>query len=406
MRVWAEVFSQGNEVVSGQIVDSNAAWLSQQLLEQGFDVTRHSAVGDRLDDLVGLIHEIAARADCCVCTGGLGPTIDDLTAEAASIASGRPLQFDETAMRQIANYFINRNRQMPEINRKQAYLPQGALRIDNPVGTAPGFMLQIGACWFAFLPGVPAEMKAMFAEVQQQLSRHFPLQPDCLVTLRSVGIGESTIQQRLQTLEMPEGVQLGFRAAIDEVQTKLLFPADFPPPQRQQLARQAAELIGDAVFAIDSPEQRQGDLVTVIGEVMRSRGLTLSVIETASHGLLAARCVEQDWLRFGQFTANPAITAEKWGCGFDDDDLAASAAELARHLQRRQNIDWQLVQLYSGSLNDPAQNIVLYNALQTGDGLQQSSASVAGSATSKQNHAAVQALDLLRRSLNIHPTCR
>lgn len=406
MKARVEIFSQGEEVVSGQIVDSNAAWLSQQLLEQGFAVTRHSAVGDRLDDLVALIHEIAGRADCCICTGGLGPTIDDLTSEAAAIAGGQPLQFDATAMQQIAAYFSKRGRQMPAINRKQAYLPQGALRIDNPVGTAPGFMLQIGACWFAFLPGVPAEMKAMFAEVQRQLSRHFQLRPDFLVILRSVGIGESAIQQRLQTLEMPEGVQLGFRAAIDEVQTKLLFPADFPSQQRQQLTRQAAELIGDAVFAIDSPEQRQGDLVTVIGEVMRQRGLTLSVIETASHGLLAAKCVEQDWLRFVQFTANPAITAEKWGCAFDIDNLAASAAELARHLQRRQNIDWQLVQLYSGSLNDPAQNIILYNALQTGDGLQQSSSTVSGSATSKQNHAAVQALDLLRRSLNIHITCR
>ncbi len=400
MAVIAEIFSQGEEVVSGQTVDSNAAWLSQHLHDLGFTVKRHTAVGDQLDDLVALIREIANRADCCICTGGLGPTVDDLTAEAVSIASEQTLQFDESAFKQIEAYFAKRQRPMPEINRKQALLPQQSVRIDNPVGTAPGFALQIQRCWFVFLPGVPSEMKAMFPVVQQQLQSRFTLQSHGLVTLRSVGIGESAIQQRLQSLNLPDGVQLGFRAAIDEVQTKLLFPTDFVLDERQAWVKQVADLMGDAVFAVDTPEQTQGDLPTVIGRGMQERGLTLSIIETASQGLMAAKCIGHDWLRFVQFSANVAITAERWGCPYYPDDPAKSAAALAGYLQQHQAIDWQLVQLYCGSLTDKDQPIVLYNALQTPDALHQTTMSVAGSAQTKQNQAALMGLDLLRRTLN------
>lgn len=399
MKVIAEIFSQGEEVVSGQTVDSNAAWLSQNLNDLGLAVKRHTAVGDCLEDLVALIQEIAVRADCCICTGGLGPTIDDLTTEAASRASGQDLEFDQTALQHIKAYFAKRQRTMPEINRKQAYFPSQSLRIDNPVGTAPGFAMQIQRCWFVFLPGVPLEMKAMFAAVREQLLGRFNLQPDCLVTLRSVGLGESAIQQRLEKLALPGTVQLGFRAAVDEVQTKLLFPAGFAIAERMNLTQQVANLIGDGVFAIDTPEQTQGDLPTVIGREMTERGLTLSVIETASQGLVAAKCIGQDWLRFVQFSANIAITAERWGCSYFADDLAQSAAELASHLQRCQGLDWQLVQLYQGSITDADEPIILYNALQTRSGLYQSSMTVAGRASIKQNQAAVMALDLLRRTL-------
>lgn len=399
MKAIAEIFSQGEEVVCGQTVDSNAAWLSQQLNQMGFRVKRHTAVGDHLDDLVELMREIAERADCCICTGGLGPTVDDLTTEAVAIAAGITLQFDDEAMRQIQAYYSRRQREMPPANRKQACLPQECLRIDNPVGTAPGFMLKIRRCWFVFLPGVPAEMRAMFPAAQQQLQGHFSLQADSLVTLRSVGIGESAIQQRLQDLMLPDGVQLGFRAAVDEVQTKLLFPTEFAIDERQACTRQVADLIGDGVFAIDCPEQIEGDLPTVVGRAMQARGLTLSAVETASQGLLAAKCVGHDWLRFVQFTANPSITAERWGCDYYADDLARSAAELASWLQSRQAIAWQLVQLYSGNMTDPNQAVVLYNALQTRDELRQSSMTVAGSAANKQNQAAIMALDLLRRTL-------
>ncbi|MDD1628033.1 MAG: competence/damage-inducible protein A, partial [Methylococcaceae bacterium] len=157
-----EIFSQGEEIVTGQTVDTNAAWLSQQAVDCGFTVMRHTAVGDKLNDLIVLLQDISQRADCCICTGGLGPTSDDLTAEAVACAFNLPLEFDEIAFEQISRFFTHRNKTMPESNRKQALLPHGAERIDNEWGTAPGFSLHHGRCWFAFLPGVPMEMKHLF----------------------------------------------------------------------------------------------------------------------------------------------------------------------------------------------------------------------------------------------------
>jgi molybdenum cofactor synthesis domain-containing protein len=124
--------------VTGEIADTNAAWLSSELIGLGFDVTRHTAVGDRLEALVDLLREISRRADLCLCTGGLGPTCDDLTAEAVSLAFERPLAMDPTALTQIEDWFSRMNRDMPSVNRKQAMLPAGATRLDNLWGTAPG----------------------------------------------------------------------------------------------------------------------------------------------------------------------------------------------------------------------------------------------------------------------------
>jgi nicotinamide-nucleotide amidase len=122
-----EIFSQGEEIVTGQVLDTNAVWLSQKAVVMGFNVTRHTAVGDKLADLVQSLLDISNRADCCICTGGLGPTSDDLTAEAVAKAFGLPLVFDEIAYGQIEQFFRNRNRAMPECNRKQAMLPQGSI---------------------------------------------------------------------------------------------------------------------------------------------------------------------------------------------------------------------------------------------------------------------------------------
>ena len=199
-----EIFSQGEEIVTGQTVDTNAAWLAQEAIHCGFTVTRHTAVGDKLTDLINLLNDIAARADCCICTGGLGPTSDDLTAEAVASAFNRPLEFDDIAFEQIKEFFDRRNRPMPEVNKKQALLPQTAKRIDNTWGTAPGFALQHQRCWFVFLPGVPSEMKGLFLEhVKPDLLTRFTLQPPHLVSLKTLGLGESAIQELIKDIKIP-----------------------------------------------------------------------------------------------------------------------------------------------------------------------------------------------------------
>lgn len=403
MKPVAEIFSQGDEVICGQIVDHNAGWLSEQLTELGFAVKRHNAVGDLLDDLVALINEISARADCCICTGGLGPTTDDLTAEAVSIASGFLLRLDESALQQIRLFFASRNRPMPEANCKQAWLPETAIRIDNSLGTAPGFALQIRRCWFVFLPGVPFEMKQMFgAWVRQQLLDRFDVRPDCLVTLRTIGIGESAIQQCLEALDLPASVQLGFRAAADEVQTKLSFSFGFDEQKKRVCVQQTAELIGDYVFAIDGLDGTQGDLIEVIGQSMQKKKLSLAVLETASQGLVAAKCVGREWLQAAEISLDIRQTVQDWHIETDLNNPTGSAQILAAQLKIRRQTDLALVQLYAGDQSDyrdKDRTIVLYNALATPNGVVSSQIHAFGPGKYKQNQATLLVLDLLRRYL-------
>jgi nicotinamide-nucleotide amidase len=398
-----EIFSQGEEVVTGQIIDTNAAWLSEQAVAMGFTVTRHTAVGDKLEDLIALLWEISARSDCCICTGGLGPTSDDLTAEAVAKAFGLPLEFDEIAFEQIKRFFTLRNRDMPESNYKQAMLPKGSERIDNAWGTAPGFSLQAGRCWFAFLPGVPMEMHHLFVEsVQQALASRFLLRPGKLITLKTLGVGESAIQQRISAIEVPEQVQLGFRASPDDVQTKLLFPHDYPETAMAALVEKFAAELGDHVFAIDGLGQVRGDLVCTVDQLMTAGQHALAVVETASQGMLAAKCIGADWLLETCYERSLERLVQKLGIAINIDDLPATALAIAGKIQKTSAAGLVLVQLYEGdsqTFHDKDQSIILYNTLLTRDGFHQTTHSVAGPIKRKQNQAALLALDLLRRYL-------
>ncbi|TAN69084.1 MAG: competence/damage-inducible protein A [Methylobacter sp.] len=398
-----EIFSQGEEVVTGQTVDTNAAWLSEQVVTMGFTVTRHTAVGDKLNDLIALLREISVRADCCICTGGLGPTSDDLTSDAVAKAFDLPLEFDNIAFEQIKRFFTLRNRTMPESNRKQAMFPKGAERIDNAWGTAPGFSLQAGRCWFAFVPGVPTEMRHLFLEsIQPTLASRFVLRPNKLVTIKTLGIGESAIQQCIGAIEIPPQVQLGFRAGSDDVQTKLLFPHDYPEAAVNSLASKVAAELGDPVFAIDGLGQVGGDLVFTVDQLMTAGKHTLAVVETASQGLLAAKCIGLPWLLETRFEQSQQRLGQKLAIDVNADDLMASAQAIAAEIDKTGDADFVLVQLYAGdkqTFHDKDQAIILYNTLLTRDGFHQTTHSVVGPIKRKQNQAALLALDLLRRYL-------
>ena len=160
----AEILATGDEIRSGALIDSNSAHIAQKLEEAGVAVVRHNCVGDNLNQLIQVIQEMGTRADIAIVTGGLGPTADDLTAAAAAKAVGRPLEKSDAAWKSIDEYFSARHREVSDANRKPAYLPQGAQCLPNRVGTAPGFSLDIGACRFFFIPGVPFEMRRMLED--------------------------------------------------------------------------------------------------------------------------------------------------------------------------------------------------------------------------------------------------
>jgi nicotinamide-nucleotide amidase len=400
MNVTVEIFSQGEEIVTGQTVDSNSAWLSEQLVGLGFKVTRHTTVGDDLKDLVGLLQEIAQRADCCICTGGLGPTSDDLTAEAVAQAFAIALVFDPIAYANIQAYFVRRNRPMPLTNRKQALLPQGALRLDNDWGTAPGFALQHGRCWFAFVPGVPSEMRELFkARIKPYLQQHYTVQPSHLVTLKTVGIGESALQELIGGIPLPGTVQLGFRAGIEEVQTKLLFPPAYPQADKVRLVEQFAAQIGDFVFTIEGLGHPAGDLVDVIAEALAATQQTLAVIETVSQGLIAAKCVGQPWLLQSCYQQSLERLATQFGLALHEADLKQTALQLASLVRQQSGADFALVQLANNPPSEADEPLMLYTVLATAHGAYPQTLTVSGNLKRKQNQAALMALDWLRRFL-------
>ncbi len=396
MRPVVEIFSQGEEVITGQVANTNAAWLAQQLVNMGFLVSRHTAVGDKLADLIALLKEIAARADCCICSGGLGPTCDDLTAEAVAQAFDLKLEFDDIAFANICRFFQQRDMAMPDVNRKQAMLPHGAMRIDNEFGTAPGFCLVYQHCRFVFLPGVPSEMQPLFTQqIQPLLRQHFTLMPPRLVTIKTWGLGESQLQATLNQITLPDTIELGFRAGWDENQTKLLFPFDYPLLDAEKIVAQVVEKIGDCVFAVDGLTDSAGDLISVVAQLFTAQQKTLAVLETASCGLLAARCIGQPWLIEAAYQAKYTGTAATTA-------LSVTAQHLGQTLRETSGADFALIQLYAGStmaFSDPKQNVTLYTMLTTADGFYQHSKNLSGSLQRKQHTAAFSSLDFLRRFL-------
>ncbi len=402
-----EIFSQGEEVITGQTVDTNAAWLSQKLVQMGFNVTRHTAVGDRIDALVTLLREISTRADCCICTGGLGPTEDDLTATAVSKAFDCPLKLDPIALINIENHYRRLERPMPEVNRKQALFPDNARRIDNDWGTAPGFSIRADQCRFVFMPGVPYEMRNMFSiRIQPELEQRFELKPWRLVTMRTVGIGESGIQQKINNLTFPKDVVLSFRAGPLEVNTKLLFPPGFPETEMRYFVNQVAEQIGKQVFCVDGLEQNGGNLVYVIGKELNQRKQTISVLETISSGEIASRCGGEPWFRqgtvmcdknqlYGLYSAADLSSRE-------EERIGQAVETIAGEVKIRSGTDYGMAQLWTfdyDSLHCESQTIRLYTGLTTPQGQFHYACTVGGRAKRKQTVASTVALDMLRRDL-------
>ncbi|CAI8904116.1 competence/damage-inducible protein A [Methylocaldum szegediense] len=395
----AEILSQGDELTTGEITDTNASWLSRELTSLGLDVARHTTVGDRLEDLVGLLREIAERADLCISTGGLGPTCDDLTAEAAAQAFGCPLELDRDALAQVRAYFTRLGRNMPAINEKQALLPRGSERLDNPWGTAPGFALQAGRCRFVFMPGVPGEMKAMFSRwVEPDLRRRFRTVPARLMVLSTVGVGESTLQERLDRIALPPGVKLGFRAGGPENQVKLLFPANFPEAALDDCVTRVAEAIGDAVFAIGGSEERGRDLASVVGRELAVRRSSLYVVETLSGGRMASRCAGEPW--FGGALVIPDSAALYRYLGIQPSGYPSPAITAVVHRLREYGSEYALAQIAHferGRLNDETETVEIHFVLVTPDGVWQQTRTIGGDIERKQITATALSFDSLRR---------
>ncbi len=336
----AAILSQGNELVTGEVVDTNAAWLAERLTSLGFRVLRHVAVADRLAAIEAELAALAERVDLVVGTGGLGPTTDDLTTQAVSRAFGCPLRLDRPTLERLEAHCAQVGRPLTDAARKQAWLPEGSIRLDNDRGTAPGFALAHGRAWFVFLPGVPYEMEAIFVDrVEPDLRSRFVVVPSRLVTLRATGTGESVLQVLLHGLELPRGVELAFRAFMAETHVKLRFAPSCSEEQIRDVVEEVGERIADRLFAIEGVEGLQslslqrlgvdlrgGDLAACVGRALVARGETLAVAESCTGGQLGAACTQHPgssrWFLEGAITYSNAAKIRQ---------LGVEAAVLERH---------------------------------------------------------------------------
>ncbi len=285
----AEILATGDEIRSGALVDSNSAYIAGRLEESGIEVVRHNCVGDDLDRLSAVFLEIGSRADLCVVTGGLGPTEDDLTTEAAANAAGVPLFLDETALAMIERFFKARNRVMSESNRKQAMIPQGAARLDNPIGTAPGFAIRIDRCMFFCLPGVPPEMKRMLQEqVLPRLGSLPGAEPGAsrIVTISTYGYPESVAGERVAGFSKRfPSLKLGLRAKFPEIQIKIYARGKDPVQLDEKVAQARQWLlsrVGEKTFSTEGETMQE-----VVGRRLKESGATLAVAESCTGGLIS-----------------------------------------------------------------------------------------------------------------------
>ena len=287
-----ELICTGDEVLTGKIVNSNFSYMSQKLEDAGLDVVWGTTVGDDRESLLQAFRLAAGRADAVIVNGGLGPTVDDLSQEIAAQAAGCELVLSEEWLARMETFFQRRSRVMPSNNRKQAMLPASAEIIDNPIGTACGFALDIGRARFFFTPGVPRELKRMLEEqvIPRLLARSGLQSTIHLKRFHSYGLGESHVDALLagvETLVPDGGVKLGFRAHYPQLETKLTVRGRDLDDVRAKLAPVEAEVrkrLGNFILAEDDQT-----LEGVVLAELASRQATLSVVESFTGGQIAAR---------------------------------------------------------------------------------------------------------------------
>ncbi len=287
-----EIICTGDEVLTGKITNTNFSYMAQKLEDVGLSVHWGTTVGDDREALLTAFQLAAGRADAVIVNGGLGPTVDDLSQEVAAQAAGVELVLHEAWLARMQDFFARRMRAMPPNNVKQAMLPATAEMLDNPVGTACGFALDIGKARFFFTPGVPRELQRMLEEqvIPRILARSGAPASIYLKRFHSYGLGELHVDQLLtgvEALDPDGGVKLGFRAHYPQLETKLTVRGTDMDDVRRKLAPVTAEVrkrLGNFIVAEDDQT-----LEGVTLAALTALGATLTLVETFTAGQIAAR---------------------------------------------------------------------------------------------------------------------
>jgi len=294
----AEIVTIGTELLLGKIVDTNATYIAQQLATIGLDLYYKTTVGDNEGRITSVLQQALARSDVVITSGGLGPTVDDVTRQAVARAAGRELVLDEKLLAQIEARFARHGFTMSENNRRQAYIPQGAIPIENPVGTAPAFIVETEQGLIISLPGVPRELKHLMETWVIPFLKE-KLQTGQVVikskTLRTCGIGESTVDSRIGDLMRSSNPTVGLAAHPGQTDVRITAKAENEAQADRLIAEMEEKLrerLGDVIYGLEAQK-----LEEVVAAMVAERGLSVAVVETNTQGLIAQRLekASQDW---------------------------------------------------------------------------------------------------------------
>jgi len=283
-----EIIAVGTELLLGDIVNTNAQYLSQRLSSLGIDVYHQTVVGDNLERLVEAIKIASSRADIIITTGGLGPTDDDITKLGIAKALGIELSLDEHSLRRIKEWFLKYGRSMPAINERQAFIPAGSRAIDNDNGTAPGILGVYDNKIYISLPGPPKEMKPMFEDkivpFLKQKSKHVIKSH----TLKVVGIGESAIQEKLgEIMKNQTNPTIALYAKEGEVHIRItakdenISEAD---DKINEIENKISDILGMDIYGYD-----EDTLEFVVNKLLQEKRMTVAFAESCTGGMLSSR---------------------------------------------------------------------------------------------------------------------
>lgn len=379
----AEIIAIGTELLLGEIQDTNTRYLARHLRDAGVDIYRTSIVGDNAERIALAIREALLRTNIIITTGGLGPTVDDPTRQAVATAFEVEPEFHPELWEQIQNRFQRFNRVPTENNRRQAFIPKGSIPVENPVGTAPAFIVESGECCVISLPGVPREMEYLLENsVMPYLKARYALKGLIkALVLHTAGIGESQVDDLVGDLEINRNPTVGLLAHPGQVDVRITVKADSEPEADQLIKATEATIrarLGSAIYGID-----QETLEQVTLRCLSQRGWKAVFVESGLGGELLARLgkdfpAEQVWVL-------PA--------GLDEPELKRCM------LERMQSTHSQIALGVALQTGPERQHLILYLTGET-TGNRQAAFSYGGPPAHGALWAVNASLDFLRRSLD------
>jgi nicotinamide-nucleotide amidase len=286
----AEIVTTGTEILLGEIVDTNAAWIAQQLRDAGINLYFKTTVGDNEQRVRSVVELGLSRSDIVIVSGGLGPTTDDITRQAIAAATNRPLRLDDSALDTLRERFARFGVRMTDNNRQQALIPEGALLIENPVGTAPGFIVETARGTVVAIPGVPREMKHLMSESVLPYLRSRAGNTGTIRrrVLRTVGIGESTLDDVLGELMLRPNPTIGLAAHTAQADIRITARADSAVAADAMITQTEAEIrerVGAYIYSSTPDETFEAAVVRELQAV----AACVSIVETNSQGAIAQR---------------------------------------------------------------------------------------------------------------------